>query len=386
MPLPRTPVDRLQSFQPPFCPRRDCPEHRRTRPGFRYRVHTTYPNARGRRIQRFLCLTCRKTFSQRAFSAFYYLKRPDLLLPVAALLNAGAGHRQIARSLGCAHSTVTRLSARLGRHALLLQARALNELEGTLDEPVVFDHFESFEFSQDLPFGVATPVGANSWFCYALDPAPHRRVGRRSPAQQKRVASRPRRVTHGGFEGSTSRILGRLLGLVGGKHKLQLVGDGHPAYDVAVARHPERDRIRLRRFPNPVRGPKGSARSDKAVVRDRAMFPVDLLHGLLRHSLAAHKRETIAFGKRLNAILERLYLAAVWRNFVKGVSERRGDRTTPAMRLALTDEPWTWARVMSRRLFPDREKLTELQHMLYRRDWITPVLPSNTRHRLRLAY
>ena len=124
MPLPRTPVDRLQSFQPPFCPRRDCPEHRRTRPGYRYRVHTAYATARGRRIPRFLCLTCRKTFSQRAFSAFYYLKRPELLLPVAAFLNAGAGHRQIARSLGCAHSTVNRLSARLGRHALLLQARA----------------------------------------------------------------------------------------------------------------------------------------------------------------------------------------------------------------------------------------------------------------------
>jgi transposase-like protein len=386
MKWPRTPVQRLQRLEPRFCPRRRCPEHRRTRPGYRYRLNGFSSNKRGRAIQRFICLTCKSSFNSHAFSPFYYLKRPELLLPIAALLHAGAGHRQIARSLGCAPSTVTRMSARLGRHALLLLARAESELRGRLDEPVVLDHFETFEFSQDLPFGVATAVGADSWFVYALDPAPHGRVGRRSPAQQKRVESRPRRPVHGGYEGSTTRILGHLLDLAGRSGNLQLVGDGHPAYDTAVKRHPAGERIRLSRFPNPRRGPKGSARSDEAAARDRAMFPVDLLHGLLRHSLATHKRETIAFGRRLNAILERLYLAAVWRNFVKGISERRGDRTTPAMRVGLTDEPWSWRRALSRRLFPDREGLTGIARKLYRRDWITPVLPSNTRHRLRLAY
>ena len=116
------------------------------------------------------------------------------------------------------------------------------------------------------------------------------------------------------------------------------------------------------------------------------MFPVDLLHGLLRHSLAAHKRETIAFGRRLNAIIERMFLVAIWRNFVKGVSERRSDRTTPAMRLGLTDRPWTWERVLGRRLFADREKLDGMWLELYRRDWTTPELPSNTHHRRVFAY
>ena len=383
---PRTPVDRLQHFRPLFCPRRECSEHLRTTPGYRWKPSGSYRTERGRRIPRLLCMTCGKTFSSRAFSPTYYLKRPELLLPIAALLHAGAGHRQIARSLGCAPSTVTRMAARLGRHGLLLLTRARNELRERLDEPVVVDHFETFEFSQDLPFGVATAVGADSWFVYALDPAPHRRVGRRSRAQQKRVASRPGRETHGGYAGSTTRILGRLLDLTHSDRKLELIGDGHPAYDAAVTRHPGKARIRLQRFPNPARGPKGSPRSETAVARDGAMFPVDLLHGLLRHSLAAHKRETIAFGRRLNAILERLYLAAIWRNFVKGVSERRGDRTTPAMKVGLATEPWDWPRVLSRRLFPDRERLAGVPRMLYRRDWITPVLRSNTRHRLRFAY
>jgi len=326
-------------------------------------------------------MTCGRTYSRQAFSVGYFLKRPELLCPVAAGLQAGSAHRQLARTLGCAPSTVTRLSARLGRHSMLLMSLARQALQARLDEPVVLDHFETFELSQDLPFGVATPVGSRSWFVYGVDPAPHARTGRRTAPQDTRRRQRMRRPTRGGYAGSTRRTLDVLLSLAG-QQPLHLVGDGHPAYTQATAKHDEAGRIQLQKFPNPKRGPKGSPRSDEAKARDRAMFPVDLLHGLLRHSLAAHRRETIAFGRRLNALCERLYLAAVWRNFVKGVSERKADRTTPAMKLALTGKPWKWKEVLSRRLFVTRQKLTDLEMLLYRRDWTTPDLPANTRHHL----
>jgi transposase-like protein len=382
---PRTPVDRLQDFRPPFCPRRTCPHHTRSE-GFRYKKHTPYRTARGSVVQRFRCRECGRTFSRRTFSLAYYRKRPELLRPVAAGLQAGSGHRQLARTLGCAPSTVTRISALLGRHAILLLWRALASLEGQLDEPVVLDHFETFELTQDLPFGVATPVGAKSWFVYGVDPAPHARTGRRSPVQERRLKKRAKRPTRGGYLGSASRVLDGLLPLCQEGGRLHIVGDGHPAYEQAVRQHPRTAEIQLESHPNPKRGPKGSPRSAIAKARDQAMFPVDLLHALLRHSLAAHKRETIAFGRRINAIVERLFLFAIWRNFVKGVSERKGDPTTPAMRLGLTDRPWKWERVLGRRLFPDREKLEGTWLKLYRRDWTTPELPSNTRHRPVFTY
>jgi hypothetical protein len=56
------------------------------------------------------------------------------------------------------------------------------------------------------------------------------------------------------------------------------------------------------------------------------------------------------------------------------------------MRLGLTDRPWSWQRVLGRRLFPDGEGLGGVWLELYRRDWITPELPSNTRHRRVFAY
>ena len=385
MDWPRTPVERLQSFMPPFCPRPECPDHH-VSSGYRCRRHGFYVNARGSAIPRFLCLRCRSTFSRQAFSPAYYLKRPELLLPVAAGLEAGSAHRQIARTLGCAPSTVTRLSARLGRHSLLLMTRALGSLQGKLDEPVVIDHFETFELSQDLPFGVATAVGARSWFVYGLDPAPHGRAGRRSAAQQRRLRSRPRRQTRGRYAGSTRRVLDLLLQLPGSDAPMRLRCDAHADYRRVIRSHPEQLRIQVHHHPNPPRGPKGSPRSPRAIVRDRAMFPVDLLHKILRHSLAHHRRETIAFNRRINAAMERLFLTAVWRNLVKKRSERQPDSSTPATRLGLTGERWSWKRVLSRRLFYDRIELPEPWPLLYRREWTTPLLPANARHDLRRAF
>ena len=384
---PSVPVEKNRCFTPPFCPRRTCSEHRRVGASpFRFRRHGTYFTRRCGPIPRFICLSCRRTFSRQSFATSYYLKRPELLVPVAAGLIAGSANRQIARSVHCAPSTVTRLSARLGRHCLLLLARSLEHSAGQVAEPLVIDHFETFEFTQDFPFGVATAVGARSWFVYALEPSPHRRTGRRSPVQQARISSRPRRAFRGGYHGSTWRLVNSVLPLAQHNTPLHLIGDGHPAY-VRISRHPRLSgRLRLDSFPNPKRGPRGSQRSAYARTRDRAMFPVDLLHGIFRHSLAHHRRETIAFGRRLNALMERFFVAAIWRNFVKGRSERKPDPTTPAMSIELTDRAWSWKRVLSRRMFPQRETVPAGWQQLYDRLWDNPLLKHNTRHDKVLAY
>jgi transposase-like protein len=379
---PATPVEYWSDFPPTFCPWRDCPEHRRGVPGYRFWRHGSYSTDRRRRIPRFLCLRCRKTFSRQTFSLTYYRKRPELLRHVAAGLVGGSALRQIARTLDCAPNTVARISARLGRHAMLLHARSLRELRGKLKEAVALDHFETFEFTQDYPFGVATPVGARSWFVYGLDPAPHRRAGKRSPAQSRRLRSRPGRALHGRYLGSTERVLDGLFRLVPAGERLALDTDDHPDYSRAVLRHPQRKRIRQRTYRNPPRGPKGTPRSAEAVARDRALFPVDLLHKILRHTLSHHRRETIAFARRLNAAMERLFVTVIWRNFVKRRSERKPDSTTPAVELDLATERWSWKRVLSRRLFFDREELLTPWPRLYRRGWSTPLLASNATHAL----
>ena len=270
---------------------------------------------------------------------------------------------------------------------MLLHAHSLSGLAKPVEERLVLDHFETFEFSQDFPFGVATVVGADSWFVYALDPAPHMRSGRTTVWQKKRLRERPARRLHGHYEGSVRRVLDALLNLQPRQRVLSLVSDGHAAYRRALRAHPKRSRFALSQFRNP--DPRAATDRDvkrEAKARNQAMFPVDLLHKLFRHSLAHHRRETIAFTRRINAAMERLALTLVWRNFVKRRSERRTASRSPAMHLGMTRKRWSWERVFARRLFFRHVRLAKPWGELYRRWWKTPVYSTNTIHGLVNAF
>jgi hypothetical protein len=385
MDWPAVPIETLDAatFYPPFCPWRDCKQHGLPG-GSRTRFHRHghyYKPSNNERVPRFRCCECRRTCSRQTFSCTYYLKRPELGPPVAAALEAGSAHRQIARSLRCAPSTVTHRAARLGRHALLLLQHALKS-GPPLEEPLVVDHFETFAFSQDFPFGVATAVGARSWFIYGLDPAPHEPGG--PPRRRSRAAPPDHR---GGHRASFSRVLDAMLPLADGSTPLTLITDGHESYIDAIGSHEARSRIHHRRFPNPKGRRKGAPRTPETRRRDAAMFPVDLLHGILRHSCAHHRRETIAFGRRLNALMERLFLTSVWRNFVKLRSERKPrPPVTPAMKRGIAKAPWSWTQVLAQRLFATRTNLPTAWQEIYDRLWVTPAAGRNRPHNLLRAY
>ena len=389
MNMPRRPVEKIpaRDFVPTHCPWKECCQHAPGPRSARYRFHRHGYYTRAcapHKIPRFRCLACERTYSRQTFSTTYYAKRPRLLPLIAGQLQASSCLRQIARTLGCGHTTVGRALARLGRHCVLLLARALAEL-GLVQEPLVVDHFEAFEVSQDLPFGIGTIVGHRSWFVYGLDPAIHGRSGKLNETQRERLAQRKVRARQGGYLGSFARLLD-ISAPLAPPEGVTLHTDGHASYARALRGHPLRERFRHIAIPNPERGPKGSPASEEARERDRLMYPSDQLHALLRHSAKHHTRETIAFPRRLNAALERAFAHVIWRDFIKGRSERKPDRRTPAMLLGLTVEPWTWTRVLGRRLFPSHIPLPASWDRLYRREWTTPELGRNSRHNLIQAY
>jgi hypothetical protein len=268
------------------------------------------------------------------------------------------------------------MADRLGRHAILFHARCRKELP-PVAEPIVHDHWEVFVGRQDRALGIGTAVGSESWFVYDLDPAPHRGSGRRPDRQKDEKVKVPSTRS---YVASIKRAFCGLISHIPEDQPLVCNVDGRNDYRVAVNDRRLKDRVLLRVFPNPKRGPKGSPRSPEAIERDFVMFPVDQLHQLLRHSCAAHKRETIAFGRRLESILGRAHLLAVWKNFIKSRSERKPDRTTPAMRLQLTDARWRWERVLSRRLFPGREGITETARAIYQKRWTRELPQLDLKH------
>jgi transposase-like protein len=357
------------AFVPPHCPRSDCRFHR-SAIGWRWIRHGSFFRlCEPRRIQRFRCLHCGATFSTQTFSTTYYLKRPELLEPLAHRLLACSGYRQIAREARCDPTTVMGLAARLGRHALL----TLHERRpSAISEPLVVDGFESFAYSQFQPLHLNLAVGAESHFTYGFTFSPLRRKGSMTAKQRLR-----RKALEDSFgrpdPKAIERGMSELIALVAPTPRpLTLYSDEHPAYPRAWRR--------LTGYP--LRHERTSSLAARTPLNP--LFAVNLVDLLLRHNSANHKRETIAFSKRHQAVIERAALLLAWRNWVKPFSEReRGP--SAAMRLGLETHRWSMSQLLAGRRFVTRIELPRCWRDYYWRRVDTPGIDNPRRHTLKRA-
>jgi transposase-like protein len=330
-------------FVPPFCPRPSCEYHLNS-DGWRFKRDGYHVRQFDRRkIRRYLCQHCQRSFSSQTFSTTYWLKRPDLLARIASLLVGCSGLRQAARSLGVSPSTVAGQAERLGRHALLF-AEQESPRGRRLSEPLAADGFESFEYSQYWIVHLNLAVGVTSHFIYGATLAELRRKGAMTAAQKRRrgeLEARFGRPDRKAVRNSFADLL-RLVVPRGSQATLRT--DRHRDYPTAIGQLAER-RIRHE-----------TTSSRRARNPQNPLFVVNLADLLLRHSSANHKRETIAFSKRKQSILYREAIFRVWRNWLKHVSER-SKQGSPAMRLGLASRLLEWADVLRQRLFVTRVAL-----------------------------
>lgn len=336
--MPRRPPP----FEPPHCPNPECDFHRTAEGWQPVRFGFYRRRAAPRRIQRYRCPHCRRTFSSQTFSPTYWLRRPRLLAAVWEGLVACAALRQMARAHGVSPSTIQTHTTRLGRHALLFLWH--HRPRGPLPEALVVDGFESFEHSQYYPFHLNLAAGAHSHFLYAFTEAELRRKGRmsaRQKARRQQLEARHGRPDPQALERSMAALV-ELVVPPGSTAEVH--SDDHPAYPRAWRRLQNRD-LRHRTTP-----------STRARTARNPLFPINRLDLLLRHGGANHKRETIAFSKRRQAALERAAVFAVWVNFQKSRSEKRRD-ATPAQVLGLAPARLATARILAARLFPSRVDL-----------------------------
>ncbi|MFN8179058.1 MAG: hypothetical protein U0167_14095 [bacterium] len=357
-------------FVPPFCPRSECPSHAGTAPWRYTKAGFYFPRTSTSGIQRYNCGCCGASFSRQSFRVSYYLKRPDLLIPVFHRLLGCSGFRQIAREFGVSHTTVMRISERLGRHCLLWQWRHLRALR--LREPVAIDGFESFAHSQYYPCHLHVAAGASSHFFYAFTDSELRRKGRMTAAQKRR--RRKLEEQHGRPDPkSIEKEIAELVRLLPSTESgpLTILSDEHPAY------------------------PRGLARTGRAVRHEvtpstdprtkvNPLFPVNLLDLLIRHCGGNHKRETIAFSKTRQNAVERLAIFQVFRNYMKSFSEKARD-ATPAMRLGIAKRRLSAEEVLGKRLLVWKVGLPTRLEDYYRRRVKTGPRGVSRPHRLKLA-
>ena len=363
-------ADPLAPFIPPHCPRSDCRFHR-SPIGWRFIRHGHFTRqAAPHRIPRFRCVHCRHTFSSQSFHPTYWLKRPEVLPATAFRLLTCSGYRQIAREARCDPTTILRHAARLGRHALLFLHA--HRPQGLIPEPLVGDGFESFAYSQYHPLHLTLVVGARSHYAYAFTHAELRRKGSMRAPQQRRREWLERHYGRPDPRAIELSLAEALRLAAPEPQALTFRSDEHDAYPRALRRlsgyHITHQRTRSR----------------EARTAGNPLFPVNRLDLLLRHNSANHKRETIAFSKRHQSVVERAAWLLVWQNFVKPFSERHGGGT-PAMRLGITSRPIPIREILARRLFPERVELPPEWRRYYRGEVRTRRIRNERRHRLKLA-
>jgi transposase-like protein len=364
-------VEPGDDFQPPHCPNSHCDFHCNPR-GWRFKRDGHHLRRfDGRRIRRYRCSHCRRSFCTQTFSPTYWLKRPDLLNPILHGSLSCSALRQVARALPASPATVQLQVERLGRHTLLFHEQ--HRPSGAPQEPLVLDGFETFAFSQYWISHLNTVVGAASHFEYAATVSELRRKGRMTRRQRRRRAELE--TSHGRPDPrSVQQGVEEALALVVPPGAEAVVrSDEHRQYPRALAALTDR---RFRHEVTSSKAPRTPA---------NPLFPVNLLHLLLRHGGANHKRETIAFSKRDQGMVWREAIHRVFRNYVKHVSERKR-HGTPAQRLGLFHRPLTWDQVLEQRIFPSRMALPRPLDSYYGGRIPTRQLPRARAHTLRYAF
>lgn len=363
-------LDTAAPHAPPHCPNPACAFHTRAE-GWRFRHDGAFARQRApHRVRRFRCCHCRRRFSEQTFRTTYWLQRPHLLQPIFQGLLACSAFRQIARSLETSPHTVLTHAARLGRHCLLFhQQLRPRDLPA---EPLVLDGFASFEWSQYHPTLYHVAAGQRSHFFHGFTDSELRRSGRMTRRQRRRRATLE--AAHGRPDPrSVEKQVAALIGaLAPAPRALELHSDEHADYPRALGRLPHLDVTHR------------TVSSRAARTTTNPLFAINLLDLLIRHSGANHKRETIAFSKRRQSAIERLWILVVWRNYMKPVSERRrGD--SPAMRLQLLDHRLRAGAVLARRCFPGRIPLPACWQGYYWRRVTTRALRHCAGHHRKYA-
>ena len=342
--------------RPPFCPNPKCTFH--TDPtGWSFARAGFYERKREPLVvQRYRCSRCKRNFSTQTYRATYWLKRPDLFRTIYGRLISCSCLRQIARDLEISPTTVQHHAERLGRHALLW-----------------LDGFESFAFSQFYPSHLNIAVGAESHYVYAFTEAELRRKGRMTKEQKRKREKEE--ATYGRPEPKAiEREMGNLLDLVYPEPgRATIVSDEHQAYPRAFKKRRDLE----------IGHQKTSSKA--ARTHQNPLFPVNRLDLLARHCSANHKRETVAYSKTRQGMIERFSLFVLWHNVLKSFSEKSRD-APPGARLGVSRARTRMEELLEKRRFPSLTGLRGVWSGYYDRDVPTRRIPKLRRHICRYAY
>ncbi len=292
-------TDPLQ-LVPPYCPNRNCHFHFGTEARFYVKNGWAVTDKPPFRNQRFKCKNCGEQFSSNSFSLDFRKRISGISENILHFSMNGMSNNSIARLLDIAEGTVRDRLKLMSQQSLMFEK---NHSPLKLNEDVAYDGFETFTHSQFSPCYINTAVGSHSMFIYHNTFSPLNRKGRMTDEQKVKNQSLIRE--HGLYPqnsvfAETVYILKNLNQLGADR---TVFTDEHKSYLRAIRSFD----FKMEHIAISSRARRGSS---------NPLFPINRLHNLYRHFFSSQHRETIAFQKHEAALLEKIQLMKVYRNFM----------------------------------------------------------------------
>lgn len=299
--------------------------------------------------QRFKCKGCKIQFSRNTFGLDFRKRVPNLSEQILHFSMHGMSNNSIARNLKISEGTVRDRLKEMSRQSLLFEKERRPK---KLTEDVAYDGFETFSNSQFDPCYINTAVGSHSHFIYHNTISPLNRKGRMTLEQK--IKNRELIMKYGLYPQNSvyeeSCYILRELSKLG--YGRTLYTDEHKSYGRAFRSFScslEHETI------------SSKARRDPS----NPLFPINHLHLLYRHFLSGQKRETISFQKHEAALLEKIQIMKIYRNFMstKFVRKNKYDphahEWSPAMYVGVAEKVLSFEEVFGVRKVKSQVKLDQ---------------------------
>lgn len=279
----------------------------------------------GRRVQRFQCTCCFRSFSTQTFRLDYRLKRPDTLVPVFAALCSKTTMRKTARNLGLGREHVAHRMRLLARHARRFHQYQLDRASrrpGGLGHEFQFDELETYEHHRKLkPVTVAVLIERATGFIVHTDveSLPARRpLTPKQEAQLARIESTEGR-RRSGSRAAVERTVAALSRTAARSRTVHVTTDKKSSYRSALRRA----------FGPRLRHTRIDGRAERGI--RSPLFPINHTLARLRDLASRLVRQTWAAAGTRRALGDQLDVIMAFRNYVDGWrSEPAARRKTSA--------------------------------------------------------
>lgn len=319
-------------FQPTFCPQLSCESHDRDS-SFRYQRFGKYNRkCDGAWIQRFLCLTCRRSFSTQSFKSNYRYRIPFLHHHLTQTLCSKVTRRQAARIFSVNRKTVERRFVRMAEVCHEFQRARIRDcrLQGGTHGVFQLDELETFEHNRKLkPVTMSVLIERRSYFVVdtAAGTLPARRPLKTHEEKRRHELSLVEGKRTSQSSACVRASFKALTRLLAPEAEVVLQTDKKRTYPVECRRA-------FRGRPIFHRTTSSRKRRDYR----NLLFPINHTLAMMRDGMSCLVRRSWGAAKTVLGLRRHADIWMAYRNYVRGVTIKT--KTTPAMAAGVCSKRW----------------------------------------------